>query len=1366
MGAVVLLLLVLWILWSRLASPTDVALLNFSASQTANIGLANTNRRVRYTEVPVEKVASLKRYDLVLNFAMGLKITAEQRARLQETADRGTPVLSFAVTNPDNNICNLDSVHRKRVLDYLNNGNKKNYRSLANYIRNEIDGKKLFLQPADDPVESAENVFYDLDEEVAIDSLTQYEAYLKEQGFYTEGGPKVALLSSLDAAYSGNRANIDSMIVSFRRAGFNVYPIASFSKRLQFLRAVDPDAVIYFAHGRLESGRGDVAVEWLKKQNIPIFSPLNMMTTQQKWEGDPMGMYGGFLSQSIVMPELDGAVYPYVLTVQEQNRDGLYLHKAVPERLDNFTRILSRFFELKKKPNADKKIALFFLKGLGESTTIASGAESSSSIYNLLKRLKTEGYRVDHLPDNAAAFNERIMSQCALFNTYAKGAFDAFLQNGNPLLIRKSEYEEWARRSMPEALYRQVTERYGEAPGTYMNVTRDGEEYIAVARLQFGNVVLLPQPMPALGDDSFAIVHGADAPPPHTYIAPYLWVRHGFGADALIHFGTHGSLEFTPKKQVALSRFDWPEVLTGALPHFYYYTIGNVGEAMMAKRRSYATLLSYLTPPFTESKTRGQYKELTDAIHHYYEHADSDASKEKYAMKIKRITVEMGIHRDLRLDTLLAIPYSEEEIERIENFAEEIANEKIITDNYVTGVPYTDDKMVSTVVAMSSDPIAYSMAALDRMHGKVTEKQLENKVFFTHHYLEPAKKEVKSLLGGRKVDSLYLSRFAGVAPADISRAKEVLKPAPTGMAAMMMRRSGSDSVKIFTEEEKNHARAVIDIVQTLTNVATYREALSESPEREMQAFLNAFSGGYIAPSSGGDAVANPQAVPTGRNLYAINAEATPSKEAWEKGKQLANATLESYRRQHDGVWPQKICYTFWSSEFIETEGASVAQVFYLLGVEPVWDAFGRVADLRLIPAAELQRPRIDVVVQTSGQFRDLAASRLALIARAVRMAAKADEGAAENYVNGSTVEIERQLVDAGVSPAAARELATRRVFGGINGMYGTAIQEMITSGDRWEDEREIAEVYLNNMGASYDDPKSWGDFEAHLLRSVLHHTDAIVHPRQSNTWGALSLDHVYEFMGGMNLTIRQVTGKDPDAYFADYRNRHHVHMQELKEAIGVEARSTVFNPEFVREIVKDGRSAASRIEEIVTNTYGWNVTKPDVVDNEMWDTFYDIYVTDRFNLQVPEIFERDNPASMQEITAIMLETARKGMWKATEEQLNLLSEKHTQLVNNYGASGKKFSGSNKKLQQYIADRVDEKTADQYRQSLKKMTEPASSVAESEKEGVVLKKEQLLQPEGKNPLINGALVAAVIVVLFIVLLVFVRKRRNRGVSRNS
>lgn len=1383
-SGIVLGAILLFYAWQKFASTTRVGLINFQSYQTASMVKANEDKFVKYEVIDVKDLDKIKDYDFVMAFGMGLKITEAQREQMNQAAEDGLPIYVYAATNPENKICSLDSVTLAGFAPYMENGNKHNYRNMGRYIRKYIDRKTFFVEEPDSAVQNVSDVLFHLDEEAYFNTVAEYEQYLKSHHYYKEGGAKIAIVGGLNDPFSGNRANIDSLITSLQNAGDNVYPIYSYRKRLEFLQEISPDAVIHFAHGRMVGSRGEEVIDWLKQRNIPVFSPLSILDTQENWEKDPMGMMGGFLSQSVVVPELDGSIYPYVIYDQVIDEDGVYLFRAIPERLKNFTQIVNNFVNLKRKPNSEKKVAIYYFKGPGNSSLAAQGLETVPALYNVVKRLKAEGYTVKNLPATEKEFEKLIMSQGRVLNSYAKGSFDEFLKNGRPALVEKSEYEHWAELSLPERLRADVEELYGPAPGEYMSVQNNGKSYLAVARIDLGNIALLPQPMSALGDDHFAIVHGAKVAPPYPYIGAYLWAQHGFKADAMMHFGTHGSLEFTPQKQVALCQNDWPDRLVGNIPHFYMYTIGNVGECIIAKRRSYATSISYLTPAFMETNMRGSFKELMHQIEHYY-HETGDKQKQA-SLKVKQIAVQMGLHRDLRLDSVLTKPYTEEEIGRIENFAEEISNEKMNGELYTSGVPYTPEKIRSTVMAMSADPIAYSLSALDRERGQVTDKELKNQVYFTKRYLNPAKALVNDVLDGRKVaDGRLVSYVARVSEGELAQAHKILTPPDRRMMMMMAGKSGKNGKNgkpahhgamsksatkgghmgkgmagphvTYSNKEKIHAQLLVEVERTILNIKNYQRALQESPELEMRSILNALNGGYIAPSSGGDPVGNPQSVPTGRNLFSVNAESTPSEQAWHKGVELVNNTIAQYKKTH-GQYPRKVSYTFWSSEFIESEGATLAQVLYMLGVEPVRDAFGRVSDIRLIPSEVLGRPRIDVVVQTSGQFRDLAASRLLLISRAVEMAAAADDDKFPNQVKESVVETERLLVEQGMSPNEARKISSKRVFGGVNGMYGTNIQGMITSGDKWENEKEIADTYIQNMGAIYGDEENWGEMKAGLLRAALHNTDAVVQPRQNNTWGALSLDHVYEFMGGMNLAVRSVTGKDPEAYFADYRNRNRVKMQEIKEAIGVESRATIFNPEYIKEVMKGGASSASQITDVVTNTYGWNVTKPKAIDQSIWNRIYDVYVEDSYKLGTEQFFKTKNPAALQEITAVMMETARKGMWKATDHQLNTLAKLHTDLVREFGSSGSGMSAGNAKLQDFISKRVDEKTGAQYKKNL---TEMKTAGEAADKDGMVLKKEEMAEQQSSKNVLNGIVIAAVVFVAFIAMLFVMRRKRKNN-----
>lgn len=1173
-------------------------------------------------------------------------------------------------------------------------------------------------------------------------------------------------------------------------------------------------------------GGGEQAVEYLQERNIPILSPVTIMQSREAWRNNPMGMVGGFMSQTIVMPELDGGVYPYPIFTQELNSDGYEIMRAMPDRLKTFTSIVHKFIKLKHKSNADKKLAIYFFKGPGQDMLAAQGLETTASLYNTLLRLKAEGYNLDGLPSHLDGFRRDLARQGQVFKPYAVGQMQDFVDEVHPVLVSADELKRWMGNSLDPELQQQLIDDYGDAPGEYMVALKEQQPHLIVSRLQYGNVVLLPQPMAGLGTDHFAIVHGAKMPPPYPYVGSYLWTHYGFGADAIMHFGTHGSLEFTPQKQVALGNTDWADQLLGDIPHFYYYTIGNIGESMMAKRRSYATTISYITPPFNPSGARGVYADLQVAIRRYYESSNT-TQKDKYSLEIKKLAISLGIHRELRMDSIVSKPYNERDIERIDNFAEEIAAEKVNGSLFTTGEPYSPARLRTTVIAMSVDPIAYAKAKLDGLRDGCN--YTHNKRTFHQRYYAPATKLVERLFDTQQVNDDLVLSYLGITAQEMQRAhmlvnsqvsispqiqgREETKKMPLAKSnkketgghpswipkigsrpkgldrdnhtqavtqatphnreatkdttsvekvsdVIAMRRATADkrAVQAISRKDIEWAELVLEAEQALLNVQRYREALMASPKAELDAIINALSGGYIAPSSGGDAVANPQAVPTGRNLYSISAETTPSERAWSKGVNLVNETLVEYQRRHN-KYPKKVSYTFWSSEFIESEGTSIAQVLYMLGVEPIRDSFGRISDLRLIPRNELGRPRIDVVVQTSGQFRDLAASRLALITQAIELVSSVkDED--DNYVAEGSLQTERLLVDAGLSPKEARRLSTRRIFGGINGMYGTGIQEMITAGDKWDNEQDIAEVYLNNMGASYATIEEWGTFSKPLFRTALANTDVVIQPRQSNTWGALSLDHVYEFMGGLNLTIRAVTGKDPDAFFADYRNRNNFKMQDLKEAIGIESRTTILNPEFVKEMLKGGESSLGRLVEITTNTYGWNVAKPEVIDEALWRNMYQIYVEDKWGLDIPKLYENQNPKAMQEVTAVMLETIRKGMWRATEDEIKKLVDAHVALTLKVGATGGGMASSNLKLQDFIAQQLSPERRKSYQYKQQGIRQTSGT---RDKAGIVMSREQTeVKSVDSKFTFNGWMLALLtIIVLVVPVFVVSRKYRNKG-----
>ncbi len=1436
--ATVLLVCVLVGVWKAWVAPTRIAFVNYQAIELGQIAKSNDSRMVSLDEVSTDKLDELSGYDMIFVNGMGLRLDATQRQQLQQAAEN-VPTLTKAATNPDNNVNSVDGFDAAYLMKYLSNGSRRNYRSMLQYVRKFIDGKKLFAPEPEVCDERPDYLLthYDLDDEngdeIGFNSIAEYNAYLSKHDVLKKNAPAV-----LVTGFMGSAPDLEKAL---EEKGVNVYRVNRLQQFVAMHHAdsISVAAVINMAHGRM----GDYFVEFLKQKNIPLFSPLNVNRLTEEWIADKQGMNGGFMSQSLVTPEIDGAVRPYALFAHRINSEGLQEVYGMPDRMETFVQTVKGYVNLKQKKNSDKRIAIFYFKGPGQNSLVASGMEVVPSIYNLLLRLKAEGYNVGTLPSSAEALARQIQQQGAVFGTYAEGAYTNFLKTGKPALVTAKQYADWTGKALSKNQISDMNKLNGPFPGKYM-ATDDGQ--LAVARLQFGNVVLLPQVMAGEGGDSFKIVHGTDQAPPHTYVASYLWARYGFNADALVHFGTHGSLEYTPRKQVALGPDDWSDRLIGPLPHYYIYTISNVGEGMIAKRRTYAQLISYLTPPFKESQLRDTYKQLNAAIAAY-----NKKPGEAQSLLVKKLTVDLGIARELGLDTKqMKKPFTADEVAKVESFADELVNEKITGRLYTMGEPYSEEDIRTSVYAMATDPIAYGLLAVDKLKGRAKNGVEKHKQLFDALYLDKARNTVTALMGnGGTVTDEYICRYAGITKAELAMARKVeaMQAAPDPISMMMqmadnmpvqtakakgkkdtrtvsqlreagqmgkkeipqmsreafekMEQSGRFPEKMmqaikqgqrwykmeqsgrkgkqakgarkgmpasgkthFTRPQINLAQAITTVERALENVGKYSEALRQSPERELSQLVNALAGGYTAPSPGGDPIVNPNTLPTGRNLFSINVENTPTEEAWEKAKALADNTIKMYRQRHKGEYPRKVSYTLWSSEFIETGGATIAQVLYMLGVEPVRDAFGRVTDLRLIPSKQLGRPRIDVVVQTSGQLRDLAASRLFLINKAIALAAGASDDKYDNLVKEGVTESERHLVEKGMSPKEAREVSMYRVFGGVNGGYGTGIQSMVEAGDRWDKESQIAEVYMNNMGAYYGDEKNWESVRQAAFEAALTRTDVVVQPRQSNTWGALSLDHVYEFMGGMNLAVRNVTGKDPDAYLADYRNHNNMRMQEVKEAIGVESRTTIFNPAYIKEKMKGGASSAGSFSEIVKNTYGWNVMKPKAIDKEMWDEIYNVYVKDKYALGTREFFDKQNPAALEEMTAVMMESARKGYWKASAEQLREVAKLHVETVNKFKPSCSGFVCNNAKLKDFISSKTDAGSAKQYEKNVAEIRD--AQAAKNDGKGMVMKKETLSDEAAQTTAVVSGMVAVVVALVAVVLIVLLVRKRRKGMDGST
>ena len=1565
--------LILYFVYSKWISPTRIGFINYPDYMFAQFDSANTNSFIKVERVNWRKdeETRLEKYDAVYIFGMGLRLPAARMEALKSAINDGLAVYVAASTSQKANITSISGKQLEYVQKYLGNRSKTNFKRLLNYTRREIDGKKFFSDPVQEPVIVPYDGFFHIGENAIFKNLEEYNKFRKKNKLNYPNGLKVCFLTSTAGP---STEHVCALVKAFEKAKINIYPIFGFRKRLDFIKKVKPGMVVLMPHGRFTTAKENEVIDYLKKQNILLICPINVYEPYSKWLKDQRGMAGGIMSQSVTMPELDGGIMPFVLSAQFKNEKGLYVFKALPKRINRFTQTVKNYLSLKHKANKDKKLVIIYYKGPGKNALAAAGLEVGPSLYNTLKNLKKAGYNTGKLPKNSLELEAQIQAKAATFNPYAKGNIQKFVNDSSTLLVPVKDYLNWVKDAMPVDLYAEVEKRYGKAPGPYMSINKNGVDNIALASLRYGNIVLMPQSLPGYGSDTNKLIHGAKQAPPHPYIATYLWAKYGYETDAIMHFGTHGSFEFTPWKQIALSSYDWADVLIGDMPHFYIYTINNIGEAIIAKRRGYAALVSHLTPPFMSSDLYEDLAKIHDKIHVFTNPETNTLLRKQYEDSIIALVKKKKIDRELGLKNFKSL--DKDTLLKIHNYIHELESAKVNRGLYVLDRKYSAAEAAETAKLMAVDAIAISLADIDIIKGKITPGQKNDAHYFDDLYLTPAHKIIDGLLKGEKlekfIDKEDLRNFkastlnkkkkastnlmammigmkanadeakknnkkAGsispeerealkqillknckvpgrlvfikslrkaktfervsslTSPRNISKARRLAQLIPKmkkmvdiatepdmltlikmiqkkqlkaylfellkdknikdkilaerkaqilskikkalskpytnalyltlstkldktlstekiknmsrlkrkirelanlkerlifmkgmrkykGLIAQNKQKDAVNIAKILETSQKSLDKAIAKCTravkkasqrysdylhavkiafEAMNNVEAYKNALLSSTDIEVKSLLNALNGGYIAPSPGADPIRNPNSIPTGRNMFSIDAESTPTKEAWETAVKLGDALIKS-KLKSKGQYPKKVAFTLWGGEFIRSHGTNVAEILYMLGVKPVWSPRGRVKDVRLIPIEKLKRPRIDVIVQTSGQFRGAATSRLYLIDKAVRMAANADDGDKyKNNVKEGTLAAEKVLIAKGYSPLEARKLATARIFGGVNGNFGSGIMGLVESGDKWEKEQEIADQYMKNMGAIYT-RDNWCDFKAGAFEAAMQNTDTVVQPRSSNTWGPLSLDHVYEFMGGMNLAVKKVTGNSPDTFFNDLRNPNSAKVQSAKEAAMVEARTTILNPKFIKEMMQEGAGAAESFAEVTRNSYAWEVMRPEMLEDYYWKDVKETVIDDKYKLGTRKFFEKKNPYALQEMTAVMLETIRKGYWKADAKTRKELAQLHAKLVKKYDAGCSGFVCDNKKLQKMIGSLLqDKKLKQDYQKNLKKVRTASISKKKAVK-GMELKKVQPKKKKAQELLKENAAalitIAAIILLLIISVIIGSRKKK--------
>lgn len=471
-----------------------------------------------------------------------------------------------------------------------------------------------------------------------------------------------------------------------------------------------------------------------------------------------------------------------------------------------------------------------------------------------------------------------------------------------------------------------------------------------------------------------------------------------------------------------------------------------------------------------------------------------------------------------------------------------------------------------------------------------------------------------------------------------------------------------------------------------------------SGNQELQSLIDALNGKYIHAGKGNDPLRNPASLPTGKNFYAFDPALIPDRTTFDTGRKLAEEMIMRYREEHGGKYPEKVTMNLWSTECIRHEGIMESQILYLLGVKPVYNAYGCVKGVEAIPRQQLGRPRIDVTIVPSGLYRDLFPNLMQLLDSAVHVVKQLDE--TDNYVRAHIQSMKRLLMKEGVKDEdLAEKLASVRMFSVPPGAYGTGISDVVGASGTWDNEQQVADVYFNRMGHLYGQG-FWGDkvedatdglpsgMSVEIFKKALSGTDVVMHSRSSNLYGALDNDDFFQYLGATAMAIRSVDGKTPDVIVTNLSNPAAMGQETLDKFIGREMQSRYLNPEWIKKMLNEGYAGARFINKVVYNMWGWQVTVPEAIDENKWQQMYETYIEDKYQLDIREKFkESGNLYAYQTILSRMIETVRKDYWHPDDKVLERMLREFEKTIEEVGLSCNGNVCDNAPLANYINNQI-------------------------------------------------------------------------------
>nr|CAC69537.1 Magnesium chelatase H-subunit [Chlamydomonas reinhardtii]CAC69552.1 Magnesium chelatase H subunit [Chlamydomonas reinhardtii] len=1056
---------------------------------------------------------------------------------------------------------------------------------------------------------------------------------------FAKDAPVIGLVLQRSHLVTGDEGHYSGVVAELESRGAKVIPV--FAGGLDFSDPVnkffyDPlgsgrtfvDTVVSLTGFALVGGpaRQDApkAIEALKNLNVPylVSLPLVFQTTEE-WLDSELGVHPVQVALQVALPELDGAMEPIVFAGRDSNTGKSH---SLPDRIASLCARAVNWANLRKKRNAEKKLAVTVFSFPPDKGNVGTAAYLNvfGSIYRVLKNLQREGYDVGALPPSEEDLIQSVLTQKeAKFNST-----DLHIA----YKMKVDEYQKLC--PYAEAL----EENWGKPPGT---LNTNGQELLVYGR-QYGNVFIGVQPTFGYEGDPMRLLFSKSASPHHGFAAYYTFLEKIFKADAVLHFGTHGSLEFMPGKQVGMSGVCYPDSLIGTIPNLYYYAANNPSEATIAKRRSYANTISYLTPPAENAGLYKGLKELKELISSYQGMRESGRAEQICATIIETAKL-CNLDRDVTLPDAdakdLTMDMRDSVVGQVYRKLMEIESRLLPCGLHVVGCPPTAEEAVATLV---------NIAELDRPDNN------------------PPIKGMPGILAraiGRDIESIYSGNNKGVL-ADVDQLQRITEASRTCVREFVKDRTGLNGrigTNWITNLLKFTGFYVDPWVRGLQNgefASANREELitlfnylefcltQVVKDNELGALVEALNGQYVEPGPGGDPIRNPNVLPTGKNIHALDPQSIPTQAALKSARLVVDRLLDRERDNNGGKYPETIALVLWGTDNIKTYGESLAQVMMMVGVKPVADALGRVNKLEVIPLEELGRPRVDVVVNCSGVFRDLFVNQMLLLDRAIKLAAEQDEPDEMNFVRKHA---KQQAAELGLQ--SLRDAATR-VFSNSSGSYSSNVN-LAVENSSWSDESQLQEMYLKRKSYAFnsDRPGAGGEMQRDVFETAMKTVDVSFQNLDSSEISLTDVSHYFDSDPTKLVASLRNDGRTPNAYIADTTTAN-AQVRTLGETVRLDARTKLLNPKWYEGMLASGYEGVREIQKRMTNTMGWSATS-GMVDNWVYDEANSTFIEDA---AMAERLMNTNPNSFRKLVATFLEANGRGYWDAKPEQLERLRQ--------------------------------------------------------------------------------------------------------------